>query len=67
MKRYCLGDRFSAKGTRDGDVFEIVEAKDEPYDDTTYVLQGIRFGVKYTISDSAIDNFYYKVKPTNKK
>lgn len=58
---YELGDRFCARGCRDGNVYVITDVVHEPYDDKTYTLEGTRYTEKYLVSDSAINTCYYKV------
>ena len=62
--RYQLGDKFAPRGARDAGVFRITEIVYEQYDDVTYTLNriGPPFGGQFfKVSDSAIDNFYYKL------
>lgn len=65
--RYKLGDKFAPRGARDAGVFKITEIVYEQYDDVTYTL--IRIGPlgeqSFKVSDSAIDEFYYKLRQKN--
>lgn len=64
--RYHLDDEFYAKGCNDYGLFKIVEVVHENYDDTTYTLESLRYGQKYTVSDTAIDQLYKKIPHRNK-
>ena len=61
---YKLGDRFCARGCRDGHIYVITEIVHEPYDDVTYTLSSLKGYEQYKISDSAIDSFYWRL-PTH--
>ena len=63
--KYKLNDEFYAKSCGDYGILKIVDVVYEPYDDITYIIESLRYGQKYQISDSAIDNFYKKI-PTRK-
>lgn len=63
--RYKLNDEFVAKGCNDYGILKIVDVVHENYDDTTYTLESLKYGQKYHISDTAIDQFYKKI-PTRK-
>ena len=62
--RYQLGDKFAPRGARDAGVFRITEIVYEQYDDITYTLYRTYppFGDQFfKVSDSAIDELYYKL------
>ena len=63
--RYKLNDEFVAKGCNDYGILKIVDVVHENYNDTTYTLESLKYGQKYHISDTAIDQFYKKI-PTRK-
>jgi hypothetical protein len=63
--RYKLNDKFVAKGCNDYGILKIVDVVHENYDDITYTLESLKYGQKYHISDTAIDQFYKKI-PTIK-
>jgi hypothetical protein len=61
MAKYNLGDKFSPRGVRGHfQTYEVTEVKYENYNDVTYELTNTFSKLKFYVSESAIDECYWK-------